>query len=318
MSRPVPRGGVVAIGSNSTRMLTADLDARLGRPVRGRQETRLFLSLENGSLRPDAVRRVREAVAILHRQALDAGAQRVLLTATSAVRDAGDARPLAEALRADTGLRLRVLSGAKEAAWAFLGACWPFGEGERLGVVDIGGGSTEIALGTRERMRSASSLQLGASRLYGTHPVEGIESMEGAVSQARRLMEGVSPDPDFRPARWLLVGGTGMALIGLLSGRPTHSGDMADQAFTREQALRVLERLAPLAPGERANLPGMTPGREHILPTGLAVLVALMDRLGVDGMTVTARNNTDGCLYEWARRQAGKAQKKTAPESPRE
>ncbi len=318
MSPTVLRAGVIAVGSNSTRMLTADLDSRLGRPVRGRQETRLFLSLENGALVPDAVNRAREAVALLYRQALDAGARRVRLTATSAVRDARDARPLAEAIREDTGLSMRIVSGRKEAAWAFLGAAWPFGAGERLGVVDIGGGSTEVALGTREKVHSARSLQLGASRLFGSCPVDSPEGLELAVSQADALLQGLRFHPGFRPARWLLVGGTGMALIGLLIGRPTHSGDMEDQDFTREEAGRVMRQLALLPPEARALLPGMPPGREHILPTGLAVLTALMDRLGISRMTVTARNNTDGCLYEWARRRADRGQGKPAPESPRE
>ena len=76
--------------------------------------------------------------------------------------------------------------------------------------------------------------------------------------------------------------------------------DEGDQVFTHAQVIAVLRKLAKLSPEGRAALPGMTQGREHILPTGLCVLSALMTRLDIDEMAVTTRNNCDGCLYAMA------------------
>lgn len=285
-------------------MLTADLDGQLNHPQRGRVETRLFLSLSGTkTFSPEAVGRVLDAVRELKGKAIAAGAERVDLTATSAVRDASDVLPLSEALLEQTGLKMQILSGHQEAVYSFLGAVYPCGGDEPLGVIDIGGGSTEIAAGTREALRVTRSLQLGASRLYALRPINDFSSLVPALEGAERVIDSTWRDLPLTPVRWLLVGGTGTALIGLLRGRQGLPGAGGDESFTRDEAAEMLRQLARLSPQERAALPGMTPGRENILPTGLAVLTALMTRLDIISMAVTARNNTDGYLYTLSRMQ---------------
>ena len=91
----VSRAGVIAIGSNSTRMLTADLDASLSNPVRGREETALFLSMDERKRFSEAgMERCARAVSKLHYEARQAGAEQVRLIATSAVRDAANRHEL--------------------------------------------------------------------------------------------------------------------------------------------------------------------------------------------------------------------------------
>ena len=293
------RIAVIAIGSNSIRSLTATLDAPLGNPVRGRQETRLFLALnEQMDFDQAAVNRLVDAVFILKQQALENGAKHIHLLATSTVRDSGNHRELARALKRETGLQLRILSGQQEAALSFLGAAYPYGEGQQIGVIDIGGGSTEIALGSVARLQAAHSLQLGASRLHRINPVTDLLHMDTALTHARQLVQqqlGKIHVP--RDSQWLLVGGTGTALMGLLKGRLLPS-PARDEAFTQDQAREALRLLAPLTLPERSALPGMMPGREHILPTGLCILTALMEQLDIKTAQVTTRNNTDGFLYD--------------------
>lgn len=293
------RIAVIAIGSNSIRSLTATLAAPLGSPVRGRQETRLFLAL-NEQMRFDqaAIKRLVDAVFLLKQQALENGARHVHLMATCAVRDSGNTRELARALKQETGLHLRILTGQQEAALSFLGAAYPYDEGEQIGVIDIGGGSTEIALGSVARLQTAHSLQLGASRLHRISPVTDLLHMEAALAHARQMVQQQLTNLHARAdARWLLVGGTGTALMGLIKGRLLPTGS-PDEAFTIHEALAVLHQLTALSPEERSALPGMMPGREHILPTGLCILIALMEQLDIPMAHVTTRNNTDGFLFE--------------------
>ncbi len=311
MSIALSRAGVIIIGSNSTRMLTAGLDAGLSGPVSGRLETRLFLALGEGRrLGLEAIQRACRDVAELYRQAQEAGADRTWLLATSAVRESENGKDLALALLQQTGLALQVLTGEEEAACSFWGAVHPFPRHEMAGVVDIGGGSTEIALGRPGEMPLAHSLPVGASRLYAAQPVNSPEEAETAIAIAlQAAREGVDQLAqktlalDSRhwddPARWLLVGGTGTALISLLEGSPGLRG-REDRAFSREEVLSALHALAMLPPRARTALPGMTPGREHILPTGLAVLAALMEALSLGQMIATSRNNTDGVLWRLA------------------
>ena len=298
------RAGVIAIGSNSTRMLTANLDSALSQPLRARQETRLFLALDEGrGIAPETALRLMDAVRLLHQQALDAGAQIVYLTATSAVRDSRDSLSLRAALLQKTGLDLRILTGNEEAAYSFLGAVYPYESGQTLGVADIGGGSTEIAWGTKRALHRARSLQLGASRLYAGFPINDYHGLAPALAEAEHGLGDAMDELEYMPSRWLLVGGTGTALISLLKGRMMAADLQEDQPFNREQALTALRMLAGLSLKERTELPGMTPGREHILPTGLTILCALMARLKIEEMRVTARNNCDGFLYKLATEQ---------------
>ena len=295
-ARGVKRAGVIIIGSNSTRMLTATLGQPLIDLVRGRLETKLFLSLtKERRLDPAALNQLVDAVFLLQQQALAAGAEELHLVATSAVRDSTNARQLGRALRQETGLALRVLTGQKEAALSFLGAAYPYLDTQDIGVVDIGGGSTEVALGKATQLYS---LQLGASRLHLDCPVGDIKASDRALDTARQVIKAGLRKVIIPPsARWLLVGGTGNALMGLIRGHlPLVSAP--DCGFTLSEARETLRLLAGLTHEQRAMLPGMMPGREHILPTGLAILTALMEELRITDMQVTVRNNTDGYLYQ--------------------
>ncbi len=312
MSTSTPRAGVIIIGSNSTRMLTADLDSRLSNPVFGRRETRLFLALDKGQRLPvEAIQAACRDVASLFDLAREAGADRTLLMATSATRDSANGKDLAYALLQATGLSLQVISGAEEAAYSFWGAVHPFLADEITGVIDIGGGSAEIALGHPGEAPLSHSLQLGAARLYAAQPINSPADADKALMLAAQAARAGVSDLTHKtlsqpsrlwadPARWLLVGGTGTALIGLMQGAH-FMRSQADAAFTRGDVLALLLKLASLSPEARAALPGMPPGREHILPTGLAALAALMDALNLKRMAVTARNNTDGVLWRLAR-----------------
>jgi len=311
MSGKLSRAGVIIIGSNSTRMLTADLDAALSNPVAQRMESRLFLALGEGlRLGAQAVQSLCRDVAALLRQAREAGAERTFLMATDAVRESKNGKDLAYALLQETGLTLQVLSGQEEAAFSFWGAVHPLPPHEIAGVADIGGGSTEIALGRPGEVPLSHSLHLGASRLYALRPINSPEEAEKALEVAGKIArEGVNamaqstltqPSRHWGdPSQWLLVGGTGTALMGLLKGVP-FLRTQPDLPFTRGQVLATLHALSVLPPQARALLPGMPRGREHILPTGLAALAALMEALNLGHMTVTGRNNTDGALWRLA------------------
>ncbi len=297
-SSPAPaRAAVIAIGSNSTRLLVANLEEGLRQPLRGRVETRLFLALdERQGFDNLALRGLVEGVQALKAQALAAGASRIDLVATAAVRDSRDEAGLRDLLRAGTGLELKVLSGAQEARYAFLGAAHPYLQAGRLGVIDIGGGSTELALGQGQALEDSCSLQLGASRLYASQPINSPQDLKAAQALVARQLAAQPPWPAPPPARWLLVGGTGAALLYLSRGSFDVDPHL-DHPVSQAQAWRALHQLAALDARERTRLPGMMPGREHILPTGLVILVALMDRLGIQEVLVTHRNNCDGYLY---------------------
>lgn len=295
------RAGVVIIGSNSTRMLTADINESLSDPARSRVETRLFLGLSDDKmLSGEAIAAAADSAALLYRQALDAGAGRVFLLATSAARDARNAAELAAQVRARCGAELWVLSGRMEALYGYLGAASGFPGAGPVGVIDIGGGSTEIAWGAGDAIAFSRSFQMGAGRLHAQCPIHTAADIAAARAAAARAF--AEPGwPGAPPGRWLLVGGTGSALKDIALGLPAASPSPEYFDFDRALAQSQLELMASLTPAQRASVPGLPAGREHIYPAGLAVLLAAMDALGAGRATVTLRNNTHGFLYACAR-----------------
>ncbi len=295
-----PRMGVIAIGSNSTRMLTANLDESLSQPVRGREETALFLSMDGQRRFSEAgMERCARAVSKLHYEAMQAGAQQVRMIATSAVRDAANRNELDYYIAALAPMMLtRIISGQEEARLSFLGATGiPPRKGPQ-GMIDIGGGSTEIALGeTPGDLSFARSLQLGASRLLKVQRVDSAGDLAAARERAFDIIDRGLDSPFEPPLAWSLVGGTGTTAVNMLLEQPWDLPCPEEQTLTREQAEGLLGLLAPLSGEERARLPGLPPSRVDILPTGLVILCCLMERLSIDGIRVTRRNNLDGYLY---------------------
>lgn len=294
------RVGVIAIGSNSVRMLTADLDERLSNPVRGREETALFLSMDDRKrFSEQGMERAAQAISKLYHQAREAGAGEVYMIATSAMRDASNRNELDYTIAATCPLVLnRIISGQEEARLGFLGAvCVPPRPG-LLGMIDIGGGSTEVAIGRCDGgLDSSVSLQLGASRLLQRQRVEGAQGLAAARALAFEVVScGLRPRPQ-APDSYTLVGGTGTTFAAMLTNTPWPLAAPEGSAISEKEVSQWLERLALMDEAERAALTGMPPTRVHILPTGLVILEAVMHWLEIDTLTITHRGNLDGYLY---------------------
>ena len=291
------RAAVIGIGSNSLRMLVSDIkDAQLHRVLRDREGLRVFAALDqNGNISADMIRQACESVAAMRIKALDAGAEALHLFATSAVRDARNKAALREALLQATGLTLEVCSGGLEAQLSFIGATG----GERSGMIDIGGGSTEIVVGEGERLEFANSLQMGAVRLFGIAP---IRSAEEAYAMQRRAATILAPYRREilslpKAPRWVGVGGTFTTCAALAQNiswverRRIHG-----YRLTRGTLASMIERLAAMPLVERLELPGLQPQRADIIVHGLAILLCCMDGLELAEITVSEYGNLEGYL----------------------
>ncbi len=294
------RVGVIAIGSNSVRMLTANLDESLSSPVRGREETALFLSMdEKKRFGEEAMERTARAVSLLARMAQDAGAQEMRLIATCAMRDAANRNDLDFYIAATAPLLInRIISGEEEARLGYLAAtAIPVREGLQ-GMIDIGGGSTEVAVGAGGSPQVARSLQLGASRLYHWQGINSEEDVLAAGKLAAEVILSGLPAHLPQPESWALVGGTGTTLVCLIQGLPSPMQPQEDTLVSAQEVERWLFHLARLTPHERGQIPGMPLSRVHIMPTGLCILHTLMHRLSIPQVRVTLRTNLDGYLYQ--------------------
>jgi exopolyphosphatase / guanosine-5'-triphosphate,3'-diphosphate pyrophosphatase len=284
------RLGVLDVGSNTVHFLV--VDAHPGaRPLPAfshKVELSLAAHLESGNtLSQLGEDRLTEVVAESLRIAEDKGVEDFLAFATSAVRDAANCDEVLARVREKTGARIRVLSGENEARLTFLAARRWFGwSSGRLLVVDIGGGSLEIAAGWDEEPEAAMSLPLGAGRLTR----DWFTADPPPADEVRALRKHVRAEIA-RPVGALRRGGavdhavgtskTFRQLARIAGAAPSSEGFYVRRLLKHSDVGVWAERLAAVDRLERARLPGVSEGRSAQLPAGAVVADAVLDLLGV-------------------------------------
>ncbi|MBC2875641.1 MULTISPECIES: Ppx/GppA phosphatase family protein [Streptomyces] len=285
------RLGVLDVGSNTVHLLV--VDAHPGaRPLPAhshKAELRLAELLDGSGAVTDAgVERLVDVVRDALRAAEDKGVEEVLPFATSAVREAPNADAVLARVHEETGVRLSVLSGEEEARLTFLAVRRWFGwSSGKLLVLDIGGGSLEIAYGQDEEPDAAVSLPLGAGRLTSSRlpgPVPGPEDVRALRRHVRaEIARTVGEFARLGAPDHAVATSKTFKQLARIAGAPgSGAGLLAQRVLTREALADWVPRLAAMTPGERAALPGVSAGRAPQLPAGALVAEAAMDLFGVD------------------------------------
>lgn len=289
------RTAVIGIGSNSVRMLVADIENGQGRKVRReRAGTRLFAGLDGeGRLSPEAMAKTVAAVSSMAAAARQDGAAEVRLFATSATRDAANSDVFAAMLKECANVELEICTGEEEAALSFLGAT----RGGSCGVIDIGGGSTEIVVGDGLQIDAAFSCQMGAVRLFRLQPITSAADLPVVEAMAADILEQqLARFPGLPiPSQWVGTGGTFTALAALVKDISwTDRTYMHGTRMTRLQIEEKARMLADLPLEKRLELISLQPNRADIVVHGICILTACMERLGIDAVTVSEYGNLDG------------------------
>ena len=272
------RVAAVDLGTNSTRLLVADVNGDVREVVRRLAITRLGEGVDaRGQLLPLPIARVRNVLSEYRRELELQGAERTLCIGTSAVRDAENGEAFLGEIEWSYGFSTRLLTGDEEADMTLrgVGAVEP-----GTLVVDIGGGSTEVQLvGSEVR----ESLQLGCVRLT--------ERFGEDVDAIRSYVRGALPELD--ADRAVGVAGTVTTLAALdldlaeYDPERTHGHRLSTDA-AREQCVR----LAGLSIPERERI--MEPGRAPVIVAGAAILVAILERYALDEIRVSERDILHG------------------------
>lgn len=287
---------VIAIGSNSTRMLAVEKrNSTLVVAARGREETRLFLGLDDENrILPQRLEATAQAVASLAERARGSGAREISLIATSATRDAKNGDELGQRIKQLCGLSLRVISGEEEARLAFGAAS----EGKRRLVMDIGGGSTEWTVGENYQVEWAVSMQLGASRLLKAQPIQNPEDAQKALAIARSVIAPYAEKYRSLPPTPAMIGlgGTCTTAASIARGLEMHGEEADGKTVTLEEAKAQLALLSSLSMEERRRVPGLPPTRAAHMPHGLCILISALEAAGFSSLTVSGKTNLDGYL----------------------
>jgi exopolyphosphatase/guanosine-5'-triphosphate,3'-diphosphate pyrophosphatase len=267
--------GCIDIGSNTTRVLVADAgDGELREVLQRRAFTRIGAGMKPGEAIPRAkIDEVADVVASHRELAERAGASPVRTVATAAIRCAANRDEFAEVVSERGGVELSILDGEEEARLAFLGATRTLGrelEGV-IGVVDVGGGSTEIAVGTiLGGVSWWASFRLGSGQLADEYIAETDPPTPDCLASMRahadRALDGLDmPKPDTAVA----VGGSAASLRRL-------AGTVLEPDTTQ----RVLRALCSAPCADVSERFALDPQRVRLMPAGLLILDAAARRLG--------------------------------------
>ena len=266
-------------GTNTTRLVVGDVhDGLLDELHRESRITRLGEGVDaRGKLLPAPIARVRNVLSDYRRTAESLGAERTLLVATSAVRDAENGEAFLGEIEWSYGFVTRLLSGDEEAELTRRGV----GKlGSATLLVDIGGGSTELVLGDFH-----TSLPVGSVRFTERHG----DSAATSIDAARGLL------PHLEPEDAVGVAATITSLAALDLGLEDYDRERVHgHVLTRDGAYAQLERLAALPLEERRRVPALEPERAPVIVAGAAILVAILDTYGLGAIRVSERDILDG------------------------
>jgi exopolyphosphatase/guanosine-5'-triphosphate,3'-diphosphate pyrophosphatase len=288
----------IDIGTNSTRLLILDRDGRA--VVRRSIITRLGAGVDaTRVLAPDAIERTLAVLTSYRAEIDEHGVARRRVIATSAARDARNRDELFAQVEAVVGFRPELLDGGEEGRLAFAGATAGLDpESGPFLVIDIGGGSTELIVGTTEP-EHVRSLDLGCVRLTESelhHDPPRAEELSNAIGLVADHVDDVAREiPALLDARTVVgVAGTITTVAAVELGLATYDREATHHfVLTRAAAEDVFRTLATEPLVQRRHNPGLAPERADVIVAGCCILVALMRRLRLDHITVSESDLLD-------------------------
>jgi exopolyphosphatase/guanosine-5'-triphosphate,3'-diphosphate pyrophosphatase len=289
------RLGVIDVGSNTVHLLVVDAHAGAQPLPASSHKRELRLSehvTKSGAISDGGRDRLVAFVEECLKMAEDQGVQELMGLATSAIRGAPNGEQVLATVREQTGVDLRVLSGEDEARLTFLAARRWFGwSAGTLLVVDVGGGSLELAMGMDEEPDAAVSLPLGAGRLTRER-LQGDPPTEEQIRETRRMVRAeiaASVRPLARAGAADRAVGTSKtirSLARITGAAPSSEGPYAVRLLERDALAEVVQRLATLSSAERVALPGVSSSRAPQLLAGAIVVEGCMDLLSLDRLEI--------------------------------
>ncbi|MEU6817263.1 Ppx/GppA phosphatase family protein [Streptomyces sp. NPDC046860] len=311
------RVAAVDCGTNSIRLLVADVDRRTGELTdldRRMTIVRLGQGVDRtGRLAPEALERTfaacREYAGVIR----ELGAEKVRFVATSASRDAENRDEFVRGVVDILGVEPEVITGDQEAEFSFTGATGELKGGDHLEkpylVVDIGGGSTEFVVGD-DHARAARSVDIGCVRLTERHLVH-----DGEVTDPPTHEQVAAMRADIRAALDLAAQtvplGEARTLVGLAGSVTTvsaiaqelpeyDSARIHHSRISRARVRQITEWLLGSTHAERAEIPSMHPGRVDVIGAGALVLLSIMERTGAEEVVVSEHDILDGIAWSIA------------------
>jgi len=296
------RVAAIDCGTNSIRLLVADIDGALTDVVRRMEIVRLGQGVDRtGRLAPEAIERTRVALASYADQIRALGAARVRMCATSATRDAANAGDFRAMVVETLGVEPEVVTGDEEARLSFTGAVRGLSAEPPFLVVDIGGGSTEFVVG-ESTVEGAISVDIGCVRMTERHlhgdpptPAEIAAATDDITATVDRALAAVPG----RGARTLVgLAGSVTTVAAIALGLPGyHPARTHHAVVSYDDVAKVTGDLLAMTTAQRLAIPVMHPGRADVIGAGALVLRVIMERAGLPAVVASEHDILDGIAW---------------------
>jgi len=311
MNEPSRRVAAIDIGTVTTRLLIADVAGREVAEVRRQTVvTHLGEGLhDTGALSEEAIGRVVAAVDAFMREIADSAADEVVAVATSAARDASNGRAFLERLEA-VGIRPRIIPGETEARLSFVGATSAMDDAEGVLMADLGGGSTELVLGSVRSLddertveiEAARSIDVGSRRVLDMFlrsdppaPGELADAAAWVADEMRPFLSGLPA----RPRMLVTLAGTGTTLSAVRQGLAVYDpARVHGSCLTGGDIADLREELAAMSVAERRTVVGMDPARADVIVAGALILETILALAGLDETVVSEHDILYGLVID--------------------
>ncbi len=304
------RIAAIDIGTNSIHMIVCRIRPDLSFEVIDREKDMIRLGaggLEGRRLSETSMAVAMQTLSKFRRLAESHAVDEIIAAATSAVREATNGADFIAAVKRDVGIHARTISGTEEARLIHQAALYATGAGPKPAIViDIGGGSTEITLGTAARMYLGRSFKLGAIRLtehfVKSDPLSGRDERRLVRHIRRETQAFVRQLVKRRASRVIGTSGTILALGTLAAGRRAPASDIRNLRVDVRGVHRLRKMLVRQSLNERLAVPGLDPRRADLAVAGVVLLDTLLDALGADDITLCDFALREGLVLEYVQK----------------
>lgn len=301
------RYAVIDIGTNSMRLMLCEINgAAIVKKDKELIITRIGKDVSaTGIISDKAIRKNIEALKYFKNRSDKYGAEKIMAIATSAVRDALNRETFINSAKAEVGIDIKVIQGQEEAELGIKGVMSEIDDDcEKVLVIDIGGGSTELVLGNRQSIEYSISINAGAVRMTEQF-IEGNPISDSNIEQMKDRLEELFREPltylrDKRIDKVIAIGGTATTIGAMYYSLSIYNPRIVHNTIVKQNYItEMFNKLKAMDIQERYKVKGLQKERADVIPAGLFILQYLLNSLNKEEVTISENDNMEGIIVKY-------------------
>lgn len=296
----------IDLGTNSIRLMLCEV---VGGKFKSKNKevitTRIGKDMSNsGLISEKAIEKNIDAIKYFKNKAEDFGAEKIIIFATSAIRDAANKEDFLEKVKNETGLDIMILGGEEEAEVGILGASYGLENNENFLVIDVGGGSTELVLGIDDKIVYSTSINAGAVRMtekfIKTNPIHqsDIEALRENLDML--FKDAISYLRTKEINRIVAIGGTATTAASIFHQMKVYDWEIVHNTILTQAFLdKIFDNLKSMTVKERYVIKGLQKERADIIPAGIFITKYIMEKLNAKKVVISENDNLEGTIIKY-------------------